>query len=297
MTKNLVSHFASAGLELRLASSPFAGGRNAASIFQLDIRRARPHDVRSEHFLAWLGGSGNLAAVQGSDSRERQLVLAVREGETEFEESVPRWMVQSATGTPGSMEWKKAIAARAGVGVSANDIVARSGGASIVRFTRGSTRHMLVGRDERQLFMCELPRPCTSVRQAHEALRTPAARSRSRSALDQPIRQGEWFFLPVTGPEIDELETAIRKSRVVVRRKTSINSVIPRAGKPHIADEIAVVVRRSGLPDRSLEPRVYARGAIRHADHKTIHIRQWRRVLRNLEVDQGRSPFGGTWID
>ena len=142
--------------------------------------------------------------------------------------------------------------------------------------------------------MCELPRPCTSVRQAHEALRTPAARSRSRSALDRPIRQGEWFFVIVTSTEVDELEKAIRGNRVVVRRKTSINSVIPRTGKPHIADEIAIMVQPNAA---NHPPRVYARGAIRHLDHKTIHVRQWRRVLRNLEVDQGRSPLGGTWVD
>jgi hypothetical protein len=294
MSTNLVSHFASAGLELRLAGSPFAGGRNAGSIFQLDIRRARPHDVRSEHFIAWLGGAGNLAAVQGSDARERQLVLAVREGETDFEENVPRWIVKSATGAPGSIEWKKSIASRAGV--SADLVVAVSGGASIVRSTRGSTRHMLVGRDERQLFMCELPRPCTSVRQAHEALRTPAARSRSRSALDRPIRQGEWFFLVISGPESDELERGLESGRFLLYRKRSINAFIPRAGKPHIADEIAFFVDRRQREGK-IEPRVYARGAIRHVDHKTIHISQWRRVLRNLEVDQGRSPFGGTWID
>jgi hypothetical protein len=58
-----------------------------------------------------------------------------------------------------------------------------------------------------------------------------------------------------------------------------------------MADEIAV---NASTPN---EIRVYARGAIRHADHKTIHLHHWRRVLRNLEVDQGRSPLGGTWID
>jgi hypothetical protein len=295
MTTNLVSHFAGAGLDLRLADSPFALGRNASNIFQLDIRRTRPHDVRSEHFVAWLGGESNLAAVQGSDQRARQLVLVVREGASEFEESIPRRIVSAATGAPGSIAWKKSIAMR--VGVSADIVVAVRGGASIVRSTRGSTRHMLVGRDERQLFMCELPRPCTSVRQAHDALRTPAARSRSRSALDQPIRQGEWFFVVVPASEIEELESAIRKSRVVVHRKRSINSFIPRTGKPHIADDIAVVVRRPSMQAEAIEPRVYARGAIRHPDHRTIHISQWRRVLRNLEVDQGRSPLGGTWVD
>lgn len=285
MMNNLVSRFASAGLELRLANAPFAGGANAVNIFQLDIRRARAHDVRSEHFLAWLGDAQNHVAVQGEDRDERQLVLAVRESETQFEESVPRWIVRSARGEPGSLEWKQSIAVHANVKV--NDVVVRGDGASIVRSTRSVMRHMLVGRDERQLFMCELPRPCTSVRQAHEALRTPAARSRSRSALDRPIRQGEWFFIVATAQEIDELETNLRKSRVVARRRVGINAFIPRAGKAHVADEIAS--ERAG--------QVYVRGAVRHPDHKTIHLRTWRRVVRNLEVDQGRSPFGGTWVD
>jgi hypothetical protein len=264
-------------------------------IFQLDIRRERPRDIRSEHFLAWLGSSSS-AAVQGSDHKERQLVLAVREGSTSFEESVPGWIVWAANQqfSPGSMEWKKAIANRAGNGVRAADILAVKGGASLVRETKGSTRHMLVGRDERQLFMCELPRPCTSVKQAHDALRTPIARSRSRSKLDQPIRQGEWFFIPITSEQSEGISRAISSNRVVVRRKTSINSIIPRMGKPHVADEIVVLQVGVGV---RLELHVYVQGAVRHADHKTIHISHWRRVVRNLEVDQGRSPFGGTWID
>jgi hypothetical protein len=288
MNTNLVSHFAGAGLDLRLADAPFARGFGAADIFQLDIRRLRPHDVRSEHFLAWTGSAENLAAVQGADRRERQLVLVVREGAREFEEAVPRWIVKSAPGEPGSKEWRSSIAQRAGVPLS--QVVARTGGASIVRSTSGLTRHMLVGRDERQLFMCELPEPCSTVRQAHEALRSPGARSRSRSALDRPIRQGEWFFVAPTPTELAEIAEVERGSRLFVRQKASINSVIPRAGKPHVADEIVVV-------PHGASPFVYARGAIRHPDHKTVHLRQWRRVLRNREVDQARSPLGGTWVD
>jgi hypothetical protein len=288
MNQNLVSRFASAGLDLRLAMAPFAA--NTADIFQLDIRRARAHDARSEHFLAWTGAQENLVAVQGIDPRERQLVLVVNERQTAFEESIPRWIVKSAPGVVGSEEWRKAIASRIG-GVTPSSIVARAGGASILRTTRGATRHMLVGRDERQLFMCELPRGCSTVRAAHDALRAPAARSRSKSALDLPIRQGEWFFVVVTGAESSELEKEISGNRVIVFRKRSINSVIPRSGKPHVADELAVLLTAGATP------RVYARGAVRHLDHKTIHLNRWRRVVRNLEVDQARSPLGGTWID
>lgn len=284
---NLVSRFASAGLDLRFASAPFAVGRNATNIFQLDIRRARPHDVRSEHFLAWLGAADNAASVQAADRKERQLVLSVREDAQEFEESVPRWIVKSAREAPGTMAWKREIARHANV--APDLVVARTGGASIVRITKGSTRHMLVGRDERQLFMCELPRPCTSVKQAHDALRTPAARSRSRSALDRPARQGEWFFIVPTATELQMIEADLRSKASFIRDRRSINAFIPRAGKPHLADELVFLTRGAGL--------VFVRGGIRHPDHKTIHFHQWRKVVRNLEVDQGRSPFGGTWID
>jgi hypothetical protein len=292
MPHHLVSHFASAGLDLRLAAAPFA--TRSADVFQLDIRRLRPHDVRSEHFLAWTGPR-NLASVQGVDRRERQLVLVVREGEVEFEEAIPRAIVRLASGIAGSIEWKQSIAAHAGPGISASMVVARTGGASVVRSTRGSTRHMLVGRDERQLFMCALPRACTTVRQAHDALRTPAARSRSRSALERPVRQGEWFFVLPRADELEELERAIQKHQVAILRKRSINSAIPRAGKPHVADELVFAV--NGASAAPIRGNVYVRGAIRHLDHKTIHIPDWRRVLRNLEVDSGRSPLGGTWVD
>jgi hypothetical protein len=48
-------------------------------------------------------------------------------------------------------------------------------------------------RDERQLFMCRLPRACTTVRQAHEALRPPAAVT-ARSALDASVVVGDAPF-------------------------------------------------------------------------------------------------------
>ena len=168
---------------------------------------------------------------------------------------------------------------------------ARSGGASIVRFTRGTTRHMLVGRDERQLFMCRLPRACTTVSQAHDALRAPSVKP-ARSAIERPIRQGEWFFVALDRDERDALDAAMVGRRAFVRSKVSIGSVIPRAGKPHVADEL-VVVRGDGD-----EREVFVRGAVRHADHKTIHLGHWRRVHRNNEVqEQQPTPFGGTWID
>jgi hypothetical protein len=274
---HLSERFARAGLDLRLASAPFSGNPD---IFALDIRRTRPHDVRSEHFLAWTGKDDNTVQVQGIDRDERQLVLFVREARRSFTEDVPTWATRTIHAPSGSFTWRRIVAQR--VGVEANDLVVRSDGSAVVqRSTSGGGRHLLVGCDERQLFMCELPKPCSTVKQAHEALR-PSVVPKG----DKTIRQGEWFFVVPHAREIATVDSAVRGSLTVVHKKRSINSIIPRAGKPHVAEEIVVVGRG-----------VYVRGAVRHPDHDTIRLRFWHRVHRNLEVDQNRSVLGGTWID
>jgi hypothetical protein len=166
-----------------------------------------------------------------------------------------------------------------------DDVIVQGNAAWVRRVTPDRKRHFLAGCDERQLFMCRLPHACTTVRQAHEVLRTPSVKD-SRSALDRTVRQGEWFFIAVPDARLDELEREIVGHRIWVRKKVSIGSVIPRAGKPHVADELVVAKNE-----------VFVRGAVRHVDHKTIWFDRWRRVERNREVDEGRSLFGGRWID
>jgi hypothetical protein len=287
MYRNIASRFGEAGLELRLADRPLTLGRGMAEIFQMDIRRASSHDARSEYFLAWPGEDPSSAMVLAADRRQRQVVLSVRERERVFEESVPEHMVRRAK-SDSEHAWRLRLAER--FGVAPHLVVTRDGTTYLKRVTPGSTRHLLAGRDERQLFMCQLREPVTSVRQAHDSLRAPEAK-KSRSALTRPVRQGEWFFLVVPDEEIRALEIAIKGNKTVVRRKASINSYIPRAGKPHIADEIVASARSLG------DVRVYVRGAIRHPDHHTLRISQWRRVVRNREAEIARSPLGGTWID
>ena len=252
-TENLIHRFGDAGLTLELAGAPF--NRNA-DIFQMDIRRRNRRAAHSEYFLLWPGHRDNLAVVQGLDAGERQLVLMVREPDREF--YVPRRVGRETF--------------------------------MVRQVTPGNKRHFLAGRDERQLFMCRLPRACTTVRDAHEALRAPRVTD-SRSAIDRTLRQGEWFFLVPAAAEVAHLESALAGHRSTVRRKVGIGSVIPRAGKPHTADELAVHVTEAG------DTRVYVRGAVRHADHKTIRLDHWRQVVRNNEVTEARSLFGGTCID
>lgn len=276
---HLVGRFARAGLDLRLAHAPLSGN---SDIFQMDIRRTRPHDVRSEHFLAWMGKEDNVVNVQSIDPRERQLVLFVREARRTFTEHVPRHIARPPGLTFGSYAWRAVLAGR--LNVRKDVIEIRGDDVFLRRTTEGGGRHLLVGCDERQLFMCQLPRPVSTVKQAHEALRPPSVRDHDRR--DETIRQGEWFFVVPSRTETEDLERALRSTLTVVRKNTGINSVIPRAGKPHIVDELVAVAAG-----------VYVRGAVRHPDHKTIRLRSWHRVHRNLEVDQNRSVLGGTWID
>jgi hypothetical protein len=163
--------------------------------------------------------------------------------------------------------------------VSLDDIVVTRGRGFVRRMTTSTQRHFLVGRDERQLFMCRLPNACTSVREAHETLRPPEVK-------DDAIRQGEWFFLTLPQHELDGLKHDLAKQQIWPRLKVSIGSIIIRRGKPHVADELVV---RKG--------KVYVRGAVRHDDHQTIRFYEWRQVVRNREVDEVGSLFGGTWID
>jgi hypothetical protein len=285
MGNHLIGRFADAGLRLQLARAPIARALGAEVVFQMDIRRARAWDPHSEYYVAWPGAADNVAVVQGVDRAVHQLVMMVHEPKRWFWEEVPTWQVRNAV-RKGNAHAQLATRAR----VPVEDVRVLNNNGWVRRTTDERKRHFLAGRDERQLFMCRLPRACATVADAHRALRAPEV-VEARSALERPIRQGEWFFVTVAADVLELVGREITGHRAWVRRKVSIGSVIPRAGKPHVADEL-VVLRHAG---GALQ--VFVRGAVRHVDHKTIRLYEWHRVYRNREVEEGRSPFGGTWID
>jgi hypothetical protein len=172
----------------------------------------------------------------------------------------------------------------------------------------------LCGHDERHWFVAGIPEsaPVGTVRQAKEALK-PAevqsvqarkglkARARSRRRNAAYVRQGEWFFLPVAEMAVDE--------KLVMRDEPLRRG---NGGKPHWADfcirtggETVYVCSRypSGVAEARYKtilagnpkakswgwrtmlrnPGVYVRGRIRHADHATITLHGWHRVLMNTE--------------
>jgi hypothetical protein len=173
---------------------------------------------------------------------------------------------------------------------------------------------LLCGHDERHWFVAGIPEaaPVGTVRQAKEALK-PAevqsaqarqrlkAKARSRRKNAAYVRQGEWFFLPVADVAVDE--------KLVLRNEPLARG---NGGKPHWAEfcyrsggETVHVCSRypNGVTEAQYQkivagnskakgwgwrtmrrnPGVYVRGRVRHADHRTITLPGWHRVVMNTE--------------
>ena len=179
----------------------------------------------------------------------------------------------------------------------------------------GLEKHkFLCGHDERHWFVAAVPEsaPVGTVRQAKEALkpvdvrlaqafkglRAEAGNRRKNAAYR---RQGEWFFLPV--PEFNVDRSLILRNEPLRRGN---------GGKPHWCEccyrtggETVHVCNQfpSGVTPEKYRtllagnpkarswnwqamrrnPGVFVRGTIRHADHKTIVLHGWHRVLMNTE--------------
>jgi hypothetical protein len=177
----------------------------------------------------------------------------------------------------------------------------------------------LCGHDEREWFVAAVPGGASSVRQAMDALQPGQVRqalasqkvstnkrySRKNRAFR---RQGEWFFIPEPTMVVDP--------KLVLRSEPLRRG----AGKPHVVEQLfrtggETVYVASKYPDgllageykRLLENQpgaarwgwrmmqrnmgVYARGAVSHADHATIALPSWHRVLMNTETQSWTMRF------
>jgi hypothetical protein len=185
----------------------------------------------------------------------------------------------------------------------------------LVLVRENSQKHkFLCGHDERHWFVAAIPEsaPVGTVRQAKEALKPiEVQRLQSRVRLDAKARnrrknaaykrQGEWFFLPASNLS-------------VAKKEVLNNEPISRGNgsKPHWAEfcyrtggETVYTCGRfpNGVSESeykrivSDDPSkqnygwrtmvrnavVYVQGRISHADHKTIMLHGWHRVLMNTE--------------
>jgi hypothetical protein len=177
----------------------------------------------------------------------------------------------------------------------------------------------LCGHDERHWFVCAVPgASVSSVRGAMEALQPAEVRARFARRIRRVknrlrrrnevfVRQGEWFFVPAAegfavDPRMILKNEPISRGRgskphmceelhrvggetvyVSSRRPNGLTEAEYRRlldGKPSAADWGWRVMRRGAA--------VYARGRVWHADHKTVVLDGWHRVLMNTE---GEAPW------
>jgi hypothetical protein len=176
---------------------------------------------------------------------------------------------------------------------------------------KGGEKHrFLLGHDERHWFVAGIPEatPVSRVRDALQALkpenvlqgeRALRPKDRDRRTNQARIRQGEWFFVPAPDVRVSAL--------LILRDEPLVRS---RGGKPHTCEQLfrfggETVYVSPGAPNGLTEeayrritdgerkrwnwrvmrrnPRVYVRGRVRHADHKTVTLDGWHQVMSNTE--------------
>jgi len=311
-SENLTKRFAEAGLTLEVTKKPFVGtlARGGTDIVQIDIQRKFKGNARSEYFRIWPGNENNRIEVLSYDKKLGQVILMVHEPPREFEEQVP-WRIMIDTQARSPDGWVELLKSENGYR-KLNIKYGRNGkpvSATVVRNTPSRKRHFLAGVDERQLFICQLPRAVSTVKEAHASLKSPTVvLAEGRNV--RTVRQGEWFFLMPSDAELREIDAAIKKNFIKIETKCPIGPMAvvggvrgggkrikQRGGNPHTADELVVLFGRTlehGHPVRVHE--VYVRGKVRHVDHATVSFSTWRKVIRNTEANEGRMD-GVLWVD
>jgi len=182
----------------------------------------------------------------------------------------------------------------------------------------------LCGHDERSWFVAAVPGNASTVDQAKEALKPQAVRqlqaqaglsARKRSSRNNRAfrRQGEWFFVPAQdiapNPKSVLNNEPISRGRgkshwLEYAYRTGGEQVhVHRLWPQGLTDEQFAELRRrypkvpvKGWQIRLRNAGVYARGAVRHPDHKTIVLQGWHRVLMNTE-NESRAMSNLAFLD
>ena len=313
MHEHLVRRFADAGLQLVLSGRPIVGGlggRGSSDIVQIDIARRVNGSRRHEWYRIFPGAADNRIEVVGTDKKIGQLVLMVHEVAREFREEIPGHRYRDYDlSTP---DWAETLARNLQVRLSDLFVEKSRGGrltrVQVRRRTPSNKRHFLLGLDERQLFIAQLPRAVSTVRDAHACLKSTTIVLAEGKGI-KATRQGEWFFLDPSADELARIEEGLAKKLLVVEHAVPIGPFSDNAvrggrrvrqgrGNPHTADELLVL---PGLPVpggqwavRGRE--VFIRGRVRHIDHATVTFSNWVKVIRNAEPNAGQASGVG-WVD
>ncbi len=171
-----------------------------------------------------------------------------------------------------------------------------------------SKDHFLCGQDERHFFVASVGKVST-VAAAKESLKPKEivvqeiglkTDKRNRRKTKVFKRQGEWFFLPA---ELRPDPVFIRRDEPLVRNtgsKAHIAEYAYRSGGESVKvcreypngltqDEYKTLIEDKpnakflNWRDMKRNASVYVKGKIRHADHATLNLDTWHRVLMNTE--------------
>jgi hypothetical protein len=276
----LKKSFRSIPLGLKLLSSPLHSTNR--SIFQMDIQ---PSPRFGEYFRIWPGAADNEVEVLSSDRALKQLVLRVKEPRRRFVEVVrkSRW---------NNQEQAEARALSMGGRILAETRYDWR----LELWTPEEDRRYLCGMDDLHLFLAQVEDGAT-VAEAHAALKPREVREAEALWPGSILRQGEWFFLPLSAEETERLRARLADWPRAVKR---LEPVGPGGRNLHVADQVVRIDRRVRSRHREWRrPEVYARGRVVHADHRDLHLEGWRKVVRNREVSvpvpwEDRRVF---WID
>jgi hypothetical protein len=236
----LIEHFNHAHVPLVLGM-PTRRWINRSDIFLVEVDHHR-HST-AEFIRIHCGAPDNLVLVIDADPSYQQVVLRVREPRREF--------IERETRADGKIKVHH-------------------------RVTPVVTRHYLIGMDDGHLFIAELPHRgvINSVRDAHTLLKPIIVRERERTVT--VLRQGEWFFLPLTDAETRELAT-LQATDIAY---TNVVLTVPKPHDPHPRH-----------PPRMLNSHVaeyglgaFVSGKVTHHQHRTLVLDGWYRVVHNTEI-------------
>jgi hypothetical protein len=270
--------FREAGLGLKVLGGPIEP-RNRR-IFQMDITRT---PAFGEYFRIWPGASDNEIEVLSCDPTIRQLVLRVKEARRPYTQRIRKWPHHR----------RQAIEEQARQ--AGGRLVADGGVVWILElWTPGEERRFLCGKDDVNFFIAQV-REGSTVLEAHDSLKP--RRVKEAEALGETVlRQGEWFFLPLSAEGRAMLETTVQEQPGLLDHERPVGGSGPR---PHVADDVVKIERRvQGKRGSFRHEEIYARGTVRHLDHRPLVLPDWRRVALNRQVVPSRNDLLRLrWID
>lgn len=156
----------------------------------------------------------------------------------------------------------------------------------IIATVPATTQYFLVGRDELAQFVCALPKEAKTVEEAHKILRP-------KGVPEGSLRQGEFFFVPVTAKHKKTLQALEKENPKIGKCSWEPNRLEPNSS--HRAERRLVLV--SGKVENlnnfqisrlgSQEYKTLVKGKI--TDNKTGHhsplvLDDWHYAIRNTEL-------------